>query len=251
METTRTLENLQLTDNVKLENYKLIPIVYQWFQSSKYITINFTIKDIKFDDLHVTYLNKILTVYIIVSNSDGHKVEFDLAEDFDYSGSYCELTNFKIEIRLKKFSNNTWTSLLKTETKPKNIKPVYPSSAKNKKDWVEVDKIVKKETEERSFNETWQDIWKNADDETKNAMEKSMVESNGTVLNMNWGEVKKETIKPYDGYGTKEWDEKQKKKYENQGKKNDIDKYREMENFEKERKKYESEKKRRDEEDVE
>lgn len=243
METNRTLENLQLTDNIKLENYKLIPITYQWFQSSKFITINFTIKDIKFDDLYVTYLNKILTVYIIVSNSDGHKVELDLAEEFDYKDSYCELTNYKVEIKLKKLGNYIWTSLLKTEIKPKNIKPTYPSSAKNKKDWVEVDKLVKKETEERSFNETWQDIWKNADDETKNAIEKSMTDSGGTVLNMNWGEVKKDKIKPYDGYGTKEWDEKQKKKYEKQGKRNDLDKYREME-------RYENERKRREEEDV-
>ena len=56
-----------------------------------------------------------------------------------------------------------------------------------------------------------------ADDDTKRAMMKSMVESGGTQLSTNWKEVgaKKMEVKPPDGQEWREWkDEKLGKKSE-------------------------------------
>jgi len=53
------------------------------------------------------------------------------------------------------------------------------------------------EEEEPDANTALKKIYDSVDDDTRRAMEKSMYESNGTVLNMNWGEVGKGKVEPY------------------------------------------------------
>src|SRR3989304_4118608 len=48
--------------------------------------------------------------------------------------------------------------------------------------------------DDKNFNEDIHTWYENADDDTKRAMQKSMEESGGTVLNMNWNEVKDKRI---------------------------------------------------------
>ncbi len=58
-------------------------------------------------------------------------------------------------------------------------------------------------------NRFFQQLYKNADPDTKRAMIKSYQESNGTALSTNWAEVKKETVKtqPPEGVVAKKWGE--------------------------------------------
>jgi len=69
-----------------------------------------------------------------------------------------------------------------------------------KKNW---EKIVTESTGGESLDDRdpqakfWQELFADANEEEKRAIMKSYTESGGTVLNMNWGEVKKEKTKIY------------------------------------------------------
>lgn len=107
--------------------------------------------------------------------------------------------------------------------------PSYPTSSKHgTKNWDKVaneltkkPKKEKKEGEEEAdeddglgdfeggdqVNGFFQMLYKGADDDTKRAMMKSYVESNGTALSTNWAEVGKGKVEcdPPDGFEAKKW----------------------------------------------
>ena len=61
-----------------------------------------------------------------------------------------------------------------------------------KKDWDKVIANLDDESDsEQDANQALKKIYDGCDDDTRRAMEKSLYESQGTVLNMNWGEVGK------------------------------------------------------------
>ncbi|WOL15439.1 hypothetical protein Cni_G24220 [Canna indica] len=129
----------------------------------------------------------------------------------------------KVEIRLSKAEAITWTSSEYNENAvPPKIntlpaatshKPSYPSS-KSKVDWDKLEAEVKKQEKEEklegdaALNKFFQDIYRDADEDTKRAMRKSFVESNGTVLSTNWNEVgsKKVEGSAPDGMEMKKWE---------------------------------------------
>ena len=131
----------------------------------------------------------------------------------------------KVEIKMKKSEGIRWT-LLEGQA-PAHVKqipvaasasqpgPVYPSSASKKKNWDKIEsEIAKEESEEKlegeaALNQLFQKIYCGGSDEIRRAMNKSFVESGGTVLSTNWNEVAKEkvTVNPPDGMEFKKWDE--------------------------------------------
>nr|XP_010925825.1 protein SGT1 homolog isoform X2 [Elaeis guineensis] len=135
-----------------------------------------------------------------------------------------EVMSSKIEIRLSKAEPITWTSLefsnkriipqkINTSSAPVSQRPSYPSS-KAKIDWDKLEAQVKKEEKEEkldgdaALNKLFQDIYRDADEDTRRAMSKSFIESNGTVLSTNWKEVgsKKVGGSPPEGMELKKWE---------------------------------------------
>ena len=83
-----------------------------------------------------------------------------------------------------------------------NFKVGYPTSNKNKTNWDQIDKNIKKDLAkekpegDEALNNLFKEIYGKADEETRRAMIKSYQTSGGTVLSTNWGEVKE---KDYEG----------------------------------------------------
>ncbi|PFH38641.1 SGS domain-containing protein [Besnoitia besnoiti] len=81
------------------------------------------------------------------------------------------------------------------DTNEKSKQPMYPSS-KKKIDWNQVEKEIDDELKdddkegEAALQKLFQQIYANADDDTRRAMIKSYQTSGGTVLSTNWDEVR-------------------------------------------------------------
>ncbi|KAH6557695.1 hypothetical protein KP509_1Z100300 [Ceratopteris richardii] len=91
----------------------------------------------------------------------------------------------------------------------------YPSSSRRgHKDWDRLEaEMIKEEKDEKlegdaALNKLFKDIYRNADEDTKRAMNKSFVESNGTVLSTNWKDVGKKYVEgsPPSGMEMKKWE---------------------------------------------
>ncbi|KAI1135598.1 SGS-domain-containing protein [Hypoxylon sp. FL0543] len=94
--------------------------------------------------------------------------------------------------------------------KPTRSAQAYPtSSKKGAVNWDQIAAGEDDEKEEGDVNAFFQKLYKDADEDTRRAMMKSYVESNGTSLSTNWAEAKNKTYKtqPPDGAEARKWDE--------------------------------------------
>lgn len=143
-----------------------------------------------------------------------------LYELVDPTRSTYSILSSKVEVKLlKAVVGKKWADLEGTQeapvseekssttAEPSAAKPIYPTSSKSgPKDWDklanELTKTDKKKgddgDEEDSdveggdpVNHFFKKLYATADEDTKRAMMKSYVESNGTALSTNWGEVGK------------------------------------------------------------
>lgn len=106
--------------------------------------------------------------------------------------------------------------LFTQETKASDASTVhkYPSSSHVGKDWDKVAaQIANEEKDEKlegeaALNQLFQQIYGDGSDEVRKAMNKSFVESGGTVLSTNWNEVRQGHVdcKPPDGMEWKNWE---------------------------------------------
>lgn len=93
----------------------------------------------------------------------------------------------------------------------------YPTSSKKKINWDKLQKDIALEEEEEikksggdaALNAFFSNLYANASDETKRAMNKSFTESNGTALSTNWADVSKKKVEsvPPSGLEAKKWND--------------------------------------------
>ncbi|QPG76425.1 hypothetical protein FOA43_003814 [Brettanomyces nanus] len=140
----------------------------------------------------------------------------------------CEYAVFstKLEITLAKSKKLKWTNLKYDESKDKRAQEVeptmqsydnseavtsYPSSSNKKVDWSKYEGSDEDEANEEAGDDAalnfFQKLYSDADPDTKRAMMKSYVESNGTSLSTDWSEVAKKEVETQAPEGTvpKQW----------------------------------------------
>jgi len=162
----------------------------------------------KKEQVQVETTEKTLSVNAKLPSGGDYSLEIDLAYPIDDKRTEFTVTAFKIEIKLFKKDAIQWTTL-DAAHKPKqpaaimnkpttSEQPSYPSSSMHRKDWnkfeAEIAKDEKDNKEESDANSIFSQLYKDASDETKRAMNKSYSESGGTVLSMDWNEVSKKKV---------------------------------------------------------
>ncbi|XP_076321095.1 suppressor of G2 allele of skp1 isoform X2 [Tachypleus tridentatus] len=189
---------------------------YDWYQTESHVVISVLLKNVKEDDVKIEFVPEKFTCSIKLHEGDYYDLQLELPHEIVPLQSSWRLLSSKVEIKLKKAEGIRWTDLEKAKetVKVKQIPQAYPSSARHQKDWDKLVVDIKKDEEtdkpegEAALNDLFQKIYADGSDEVKKAMNKSFMESGGTVLSTNWQEVgsKNVEIKPPDGMEWKKWD---------------------------------------------
>lgn len=191
---------------------------HEWYQNDNFIIISIFIKNVKKETVDVYMADRSVSVTVKLPTGSDYSLELDpLAHEINPKESKYEVLSTKIEVKLKKASIGVkWGVLEGEETLVGSIsggdgKLTYPSSAKHAKNWDALEKEISKEQDkpegEAALNALFQQLYKDADDDTRRAMLKSYTESSGTCLSTNWNEVSKGTVetKPPEGMVAKKY----------------------------------------------
>ncbi|KAL4204337.1 hypothetical protein AMTRI_Chr01g109260 [Amborella trichopoda] len=195
-----------------------------YYQNANEVVVSIYAKGIPSNCVIVDFGEQILSVSIELPGQEPYHFQHRLFAKIDRTKCRYEVLLTKIEIRLSKVERVNWSSLeyrkdtstpykLNTTSEIKSVRPAYPSSRRST-DWDKVEAEVKREEKEEKLdgdaavNKLFREIYRDADDDAKRAMQKSFLESNGTVLSTNWKEVgtKKVEGSPPDGMELKKWE---------------------------------------------
>ncbi|TPX32660.1 hypothetical protein SeMB42_g07594 [Synchytrium endobioticum] len=200
---------------------------HEWFQNENFVTITIFIKNLKNDAVNIQFAEKAISVTVKLPTGSEYSLELDpLAHEIVPLESKYSVLSTKIEIKCKKSKMGLhWGALegdgVMAAITPHQMtgsgsgvtadaRPTYPTSSKKRHDWDKLSKEVEsdKPEGEAALNALFQQIYKDADDDTRRAMIKSFTESNGTTLSTNWTEVGKGPVEtsPPDGMEAKRYE---------------------------------------------
>ncbi|XVE58454.1 hypothetical protein DITRI_Ditri04bG0170700 [Diplodiscus trichospermus] len=198
---------------------------HEFYQKPDEVVVTIFAKGIPRECVSVEYGVQRLSVAVNAPSKDAYHFQPRLFGKIIPDKCRYDVLSTKIEIRLAKAESIQWGSLefsseaavpqrINVSSVTATHRPVYPSSKPTRVDWDKLEAQVKKEEKDEKLdgdaglNKFFRDIYQDADEDTRRAMQKSFVESNGTVLSTNWKEVgaKKVEGSPPDGMEMKKWE---------------------------------------------
>ncbi|KAI8322655.1 SGS-domain-containing protein, partial [Martensiomyces pterosporus] len=181
---------------------------HEWYQNDNFVIVEVFVRNVKKEALEVEILENSLSLSVKLATGSENNLDFDpLLYSIVPSESKYEILSTKIEVRLKKAApGQKWDHLEKTQAQISAAsRPEYLSNSRKGVSWDKIAADAERETKlkasEQGVNELFQSIYKDADDDTRRAMMKSYIESNGTALSTDWKNVGKgpvETVPPSD-----------------------------------------------------
>uniref|UniRef100_A0A0C9S569 Protein SGT1 homolog n=1 Tax=Wollemia nobilis TaxID=56998 RepID=A0A0C9S569_9CONI len=200
---------------------------HEYYQSPKYVVVTVFAKGLSEENVSIEFGEQFLSIVIQVSGEEPFALQKRLFAKIILDRCKYSILSTKIEIWMAKAEALNWTSLEYDDKKQvviqkpnvasdmQNQRPTYPTSnMKSSRDWDKLEAEVKKEEKEEklegdaALNKLFRDIYRDADEDTRRAMQKSFIESNGTVLSTNWKEVGSKHVdgSPPQGMEMKKWE---------------------------------------------
>lgn len=196
-----------------------------WYQTSSDVVLSLLTSRLPQADKDVTIQvskeNKrsVEISYLIPASGSEFQYAIRLAHEVKPDQINVKVFTKKIEITFKKEQKIQWktieddgseitaSSTAVPDVSRSNMPLNYPSSSKKQVDWSKIDLDDDNDAEGSSADAFFQKLYADADPDTKRAMMKSFIESNGTALNTNWEDVSKEKVEisPPEGMEAKDW----------------------------------------------
>ncbi|NWW73695.1 SGT1 protein, partial [Climacteris rufus] len=179
---------------------------YDWYQTESQVIVTIMIKNAQKDDVSVQFLEKKMNASVRLPSGEDFNLKLDLLHSIVPEQSTFKVLSTKVEIKMKKPEAVRWEKLEGQGESPKlkqftpDTQHLYPSSSHYTRNW---DKLVVEIKEEEkneklegdaALNKLFQQIYSDGTDEVKRAMNKSFMESGGTVLSTNWSDVGKRKV---------------------------------------------------------
>ncbi|NWR15968.1 SGT1 protein, partial [Emberiza fucata] len=180
--------------------------LYDWYQTESQVIVTIMIKNAQKDDVSVQFLERKMNASVRLPSGEDFNLKLDLLHSIVPEQSTFKVLSTKVEIKMKKPEAVRWEKLEGQGDSPKlkqftpDTQHLYPSSSHYTRNW---DKLVVEIKEEEkneklegdaALNKLFQQIYSDGTDEVKRAMNKSFMESGGTVLSTNWSDVGKRKV---------------------------------------------------------
>jgi suppressor of G2 allele of SKP1 len=194
-----------------------IKIREDWYQSNYEVIITIYAKNVKEEELKVTFETKAVNVtFPNGANSEYNYTLDPLYGDIDTEKSRYKVYSTKLEVVLIKMEAHKWPTLERSGEQTVVVKDdptessssglVYPTSSKKAINWAKF-KVDEEDDKSDDPNAFFAQLFKDTDDDSRRAMMKSYTESNGTILTTSWDEAKKKHFEttPPEGMEAHKW----------------------------------------------
>ncbi|XP_041936896.1 protein SGT1 homolog isoform X1 [Alosa sapidissima] len=180
-----------------------LPVKHDWYQTESQVIVTIMLKGANNEDVRVSFEEKELSASVKLASGEDYCLKLCLLHAVVPEQCTYRILSTKIEIKMKKTEGIRWEKLEGEGTLPnvKHFTPSqYPSSCHYTRNWDKVVGDIKEEEKneklegDAALNKLFQQIYSDGSDEVKRAMNKSFMESGGTVLSTNWTDVGKRTV---------------------------------------------------------
>ncbi|XP_066562766.1 protein SGT1 homolog isoform X2 [Amia ocellicauda] len=178
-------------------------VKYDWYQTESQVIVTILVKNTTKDDVNIQFEERMLHAAIKLPSGEDFNLETHLLHPIDPQQSTFKILSSKIEIKMRKTEAIRWEKLEGEGAQAcvKHFTPSqYPSSSHYTKNWDKLVVDIKEEEKneklegDAALNKLFQQIYSDGSDEVKRAMNKSFMESGGTVLSTNWMDVGKRKV---------------------------------------------------------
>ncbi|XP_028329501.1 protein SGT1 homolog isoform X2 [Gouania willdenowi] len=177
---------------------------YDWYQTESQVAVTVMAKNVPKEGVCVDFREKEMFATIQMASGEPCNLHLHLLHPIIPQQSSFKVLTTKVEIKMKKMDGIRWEKLEGEgqESIVKHFNPhPNPSVSQTTGKW---DKMVVELKEEEknenlegdaALNKLFQQIYSDGSDEVRRAMNKSFMESGGTVLSTNWKDVGKRKVK--------------------------------------------------------
>ncbi|XP_068197245.1 protein SGT1 homolog isoform X2 [Antennarius striatus] len=173
-----------------------------WYQTESQVIVTVMTKNAPKDGVSVSFSDRELTAAVRLASGETYELQLRLLHPVVPQQCSYKVLSTKVEFRMKKTDAVRWEAL--EGDGQSTVKHFYPSGDPppslhaRKWDQLAVD-ITEEEKNEKvegdaALNRLFQQIYCDGSDEVKRAMNKSFMESAGTVLSTNWKDVGKRKV---------------------------------------------------------
>lgn len=173
----------------------------EYYQTQSHVNVSLFVKGCTEKEVEVKWSANKVEVVIFKQGSRERVIPLNLCASIVPSQCTFKVFPSKIELKMEKAIASTWSSLekVKNDVDSPNVSTTRDSKLASSK-WDSIARELQEEDDglegDAALQNFFRNIYAGADEDTRRAMNKSFMESNGTVLSTNWSDICKEKVQP-------------------------------------------------------